>query len=172
MKKVWIVITLIIFMLGANFVYSFSNKVNKIDFGKYGVGVFYLYQKTNKLPKDDNLVSAVVLEMAKNIQCKYKIILESPRHINNMLIWDFGVWRSINQNGFYTSTLSNQSIVHSLKGRYYLQEGYYTSGEQGGFIRGVYSVKSMPIGNYKLYIYIDNVLINVINFKIFDTYKN
>ncbi len=167
MKNVWF-ITFSILVLAASTLFSVSaqSKVIQIDFGKYDEYAFTLYERTRRIPKKNKLTSAVSVKIEKDMNCDYKFVLKMPHYTGTMQVWSMGEWETIKQGKSLSQAISTRSENHLLKGKNYTIKGSFQAGEKGGYLRGVYKGASLPIGRYKLLVYIDNVLLQTIKFKV------
>jgi len=163
-KKLGTLITLLV--LVSTSVLFADQKV--IEFGKYDEYAFLIYERTAKIPKRDTIVSAVSIRVDKNMQCSYKLVLHMPKKVTEMAVWDIGEWRKIKQGKSLSGSTDVRSMTHILRGKEYTITGYYsTDNLGGGYIRGIYRGETMPVGNYKLDIFINEQILKTINFNVY-----
>lgn len=150
---------------------SGKNKVRKITLGKYDEYAFTLYEETNRFPKKNKLVAAVNVEVIGNISCEYKFVLKMPMKIKKLPIWTIGEWKGLVNGQQRSDAIASKSVTHLLDNTTYTIKGHFQSAKRKGFIRGIYRIGALPVGQYELYIFIDDEIVKKLKFRIHKPFR-
>lgn len=160
-----LLISLLLFNVDA---YSLKGKekVSKVKLGHYDVYAFTLYEETQRFPKKSKVVAAVEVELIGKVSCDYKFILKMPMPLKQLPVRAIGQWKGIVNGQQLSDAIGSKSVTHKLDNTTYTIKGSFQSAQRKGFIRGVYRIGALPVGNYELYVFIDDEIVKKLKFKI------
>ncbi|MDH4127915.1 MAG: hypothetical protein OEV44_04125 [Spirochaetota bacterium] len=173
MKKNWVINLNILILLGiSSLIFSASPvRIKSIDFGKYDENAFSIYEITNIIPKKNKLVSAVSVQIVGKTRISYKFVLRMPKRVKYLLVYDIGEWKRLVQGDEHFTANTSLTAIHILDENVYTIEGRYQSGINGGFVRGIFKGETLPIGKYTVDVYINNLHLKKMHFKIVPPYS-
>ncbi len=166
MKKTCLITILIITFICGN-LFSIRLPIERVIFGKYDQYSLKVYEYTQKIQKTSQMVFAAEIAILPKTRIQYKFVMKTPESLKSLNVFDYGgEWKILRQGKQVVTTTSTRADTHYLQGKTYIISGSYITGKYGGEVRGIYGVKHLPLGNYKLSVYVNNVLVKKIPFQV------